>query len=306
MSVRQVICAGDLCCDLIVPYGKMQDALARGDISREVTDDLQVGMQCGGSVGNVARHLGKLGAHPIFITPLKRDQLGEYLAGEMEKQGVDMRWAAPSDKSNMYCVAVLDQRGERTMFCFVPPWADFPRFTASSFTTVPAFEGEILFTSGMAILDDARNNASLLDFFRRRKKDGALIVFDLNVRAESYGLEGERKRAMEEMITLSDILLGSGRDEFSQVTSLSDIPSAARYLHSRGAGTVIARDGAQPILVLDAGGEQIIPVRPVTPVSTLGAGDSFDAMFLCAIASGEEIGAAVRQASDYAGEYISH
>ena len=305
MSTKQVICIGDLCCDLIVPYGKMQDALARGDISKEVTDALQVTMQCGGSVGNVARHLGHLGAHPVFVTPLKRDQLGEYLAGEMEKRGVDMRWAAPSEMSNMYCVAVLDESGERTMFCFVPPWADYPRFNADSFDAVPVFEQVILFTSGMAMLGDAANNAAILDFFRRRKKTGAMIVFDLNVRAESYGYEGERKRAMEEMITLSDIVLGSGKDEFFQVTGRESIREAAGELLTRGAGSVVARDGAGPVLVLTPGSEKNIPVRPVTPVSTLGAGDSFDAMFLNAAAEGEDIFTAVRKASDYAGEYIS-
>ena len=120
----QIICVGDLCCDLIVPYGEMRQALAQGNISRETTERLQVSMQCGGSVGNTARHLGRLHADPVFVTPLKRDTLGEYLAGEMEKAGVNMRWATPSSRSNMYCAAVLDETGERTMFCFVPPWAD--------------------------------------------------------------------------------------------------------------------------------------------------------------------------------------
>ena len=301
----QIICVGDLCCDLIVPYGKMQQALFRGDISKEVTRDLQVRMQCGGSVGNVARHLGRLKAQPVFVTPVSRDSLGAYLTEEMEKMGVNMRWATPSDRSNMYCVAVLDGSGERTMFCFVPPWADFPRFKEHDFDRIPAFPEQILFTSGMAMLEDARNNAAVLDFFRKRKADGAMIVFDLNVRAESYGYEGERKRAMEEMIRLSDILLGSGRDEFCQVTGREEIRDAAKELHSCGAGIVVARDGGDPILVLGDDGEQYIPVRPVSPVSTLGAGDSFDAMFLNCIAAGEEMKDAVRMASDYAGDYIS-
>lgn len=324
-----ILCVGDLCCDLIVPYGKMQQALQRGDISKEVTDRLQVTMQCGGSVGNVARHLGRLEAHPVFITPLKRDSLGAFLSSEMEKNGVDMRWAAESDKSNMYCVAVLDQTGERTMFCFVPPWADFPRFYEKSFERVlrpldcglqkqdslnP--EEEILFTSGMAILDDAKNNRAVLEFFRVRKDGGAKIVFDLNVRAESYGYEGERRRAMEEMISLSDMVLGSGREEFFQVTGREEIREAAVSLLECGAGTVIARDGGNPIRVLAKGdperdpcdgaySEAMISVKPVKPISTLGAGDSFDAMFLNCIAEGMQITQAVRNASDYAGEYIS-
>ena len=301
----QIICVGDLCCDLIVPYGKMQETLARCDISKETTGSLQVTMQCGGSVGNVARHLGLLLADPIFITPLKRDDLGEFLCSEMEKKGVDMRWAAPSSKSNMYCVAVLDRDGERTMFCFVPPWADFPRFDSRSFENIPSFQEQILFTSGMAVLDDAENNAALLRFFADRKKAGARIVFDLNVRAESYGYEGERKQAMETMISLCDILLGSGADEFFQVTGKRKIREAASWLLSRGAKAVVARDGGNPVLVMNRHNDRTIPVKPVKPVSTLGAGDSFDAMFLNCIAKGEEISEAVKRASDYAGKYIS-
>ena len=301
----QIICVGDLCCDLIVPYGRMQEALSRGDISRETTEQLLVRMQCGGSVGNVARHLGRLNAHPVFVTPLKRDSLGEYLSSEMEKMGVNMDWTVPSEKSNMYCIGVLDRSGERTMFCFVPPWADYPRFEASGFDRIPEEPGQFLFTSGMAMLDDPVNNEAVLSFFARRKAAGATIVFDLNIRAESYGYEGERRRAVEKMIALSDILLGSGAEEFSQVTGTEKIHEASALLRGQGAGTVIARDGGSPILILGPKTDEYIPVRPVTPVSTLGAGDSFDAMFLYRIASGDNIGQAVRKAADYAGAYIS-
>ena len=301
----QIICVGDLCCDLIVPYGKMRLALAHGHISKEMAETLQVSMQCGGSVGNVARHLGRMGANPIFVTPLKRDPLGSFLASEMEKTGVDMKWAAPSDKSNMYCVGVLDEGGERTMFCFVPPWADFPKFKEDSFRNVPELPCQILFSSGMAILDDHENNAAVLSFFEDRKAAGAKIVFDLNVRAESYGYEGERRSAMEKMISISDILLGSGAEEFGQVTGTGDIRRAAGYLRELGAETVIARNGGEPVLILGRELDECISVTPVTPVSTLGAGDSFDAKFLERIAAGEDIRTAVRKASDYAGKYIS-
>ena len=348
----QIICVGDLCCDLVIPYGRMRQALREGAVSKETADSLLIRMQCGGSVGNVARHLGRLGSRPVFLTPLKRDELGTFLAGEMEKAGADMRWAAPSERSNMYCVAVLDEGGERTMFSFVPPWADYPRFDEKSFRNVPHAEESMLFTSGMAVLDDPGNNAAVLDFFRKRRAEGARIVFDLNVRAESYGYEGERRRAMEEMIALSDIVLGSGPEEFGQVTGQTDLREAARMLlgrmpggqeafgasRSRSSGspeiravcegrTVVARDGGHPILVLEAGRpeatdsevpasgtmnpdapatrEFYVEVKPVKPVSTLGAGDCFDAMFLFALAKGEGIRQAVRAASDHAGDYIS-
>ena len=301
----QIICVGDLCCDLIVPYGKMQEALACGDIRKETAEKLQVRMQCGGSVGNVARHLGRLNAHPVFVTPVCRDPLGDYLTAQMEEAGVDMRWACESSRSNMYCVAVLDQEGERTMFCFVPPWADYPRFDRHSFDQIPHYSRRILFTSGMAFLDDAENNAAVLEYVTGQKESGAMIVFDLNVRAESYGYEGERKASMKKMIALSDILLGSGREEFWQVTGRPEIRDAAETLLQDGAKCVIARDGGNRILVLSDSLNQYIPVKRVESVSTIGAGDCFDAAFLNSISSEEDVITAVRTASDYVGAYIS-
>ena len=235
----------------------------------------------------------------------------------MEKAGVDMSGAVPCDRSNMYCIAVLDESGERTMFCFVPPWADYPHFTADSFRNAPKAErGDIVFTSGMAFLDDAANNAAVLTFFKEQKEHGATVIFDLNVRAESYGYAGERKASMEQMIAMSDLVLGSGSDEFSQVTGHPGQMAAAEVLMDRMCGkdrsgrpkTVIARDGADPILVMSSSGQQRdtwIPVRPVKPVSTLGAGDAFDGAFIHALSGGSTVQEATRAASDYAGRVIS-
>ena len=301
----QIICVGDLCCDLVVPYGDMRKALSCGDIRKETVDKMQVRMQCGGSVGNVARHLGRMGRRPVFVTPLCRDPLGDYLSAEMENAGVDMSWTTETTRSNMYCVAVLDQTGERTMFCFIPPWADYPRFDRHSFDRIPSISNQVLFTSGMAFLDDSENNRAVLGFFTKRKESGATIVFDLNVRAESYGYEGERKTSIERMVGISDFLLGSGREEFCQVTGVDNIRAASEVLLHSGAGCVIARDGGNRILVLGDGVEQYVPVRRVNPVSTIGAGDSFDAAFLKDISFGTDIITAVRNASDYARDYVS-
>ena len=307
----QIFCIGDLCCDLIIPYGKMKQMLAAGDISKSSASGVQVAMRCGGSVGNTARALGRLSARPVFLTPLREDELGLWLKKQMEDAGVDMSLTVPSERSNMYCAAVLDESGERTMFCFIPPWADYPRFKQGSFSHVPAGNPEtLLFTSGMAFHDDRNNNEAVLDFFRRQKAQGSRIVFDLNVRAESYGYEGARRSAMEDMISISDIILGSGADEFSAVTGSRDLHRAAGLLlEAMQAGTVIARNGGGPILILGEGADNtdgtIISVRPVEVVSTLGAGDAFDAMFLKQISQGRPIPQAVRTSSDYAGELIS-
>ena len=121
---------------------------------------------------------------------------------------------------------------------------------------------------------------------------------------------------MEQMIGMSDLVLGSGGDELSQVTGHAGQKAAAEVLLDRMCGkdssrrpqkTVIARNGADPILVLSAGQhkETWIPVKPVKPVSTLGAGDAFDGAFIHALSGGTTVQEATRTASDYAGRVIS-
>ena len=83
----QIFCIGDLCCDLIIPYGKMKQMLAAGDISKSSASGVQVAMRCGGSVGNTARALGRLSARPVFLTPLSEDELGLWLKKQMEDVG---------------------------------------------------------------------------------------------------------------------------------------------------------------------------------------------------------------------------
>ena len=68
---------------------------------------------------------------------------------------------------------------------------------------------------------------------------------------------------------------------------------------------MIARDGGNPILVLGSGLDQYIPVERVKPVSTIGAGDCFDAAFLKDISSGGDLLTAVRNASDYTGKFLA-
>ena len=306
--MERIICVGDLCCDIVVPYGKMKEALSCGDITRRTTESLQAEIRCGGSVGNMVRVLGRLGQHPVFVTPLKEDELGKFLKKEMQKCRVNMKYISQSEKSNMYCVAVLDESGERTMFCFVPPWADFPVFGKESFAPELVEKKAIVFTSGMALINRKDNNLAVLDFFRKMKKNGSTVVFDLNVRAESYGYRGTRKESFTEMIALSDIILGSGSDEFRQVTGCEDIGEAARkLLHLQGGtGTVIARDGKNPVRIVRDDGTETVKVKKVKPVSTIGAGDAFDAAFLAKQRAGASFRESVEAASALAGAMISH
>ena len=113
------MCIGDLCADLIIPYGETKRKLSR--IREGVIESCEVELRSGGTAGNTAVVLGKLGERPVFVTDLCGDRIGDFLKREMEGHGVDMSFSRVGERGAMVCIAVLEEDGERTMFPWIPP-----------------------------------------------------------------------------------------------------------------------------------------------------------------------------------------
>ena len=338
-AMKKIICVGDLCADLIIPYGEAKSnisAIKEGEIKSQ-----SVELRSGGTVGNTCRVLGRLGSKPFFITDLCDDSLGRFLRTEMEKDGVDMSYSPLGEYGAMVCIAVLDDNNDRTMFSWVPPGSRYPTFSDESFSEELFSEDAVIFTGGMVLNNDPDSMAAVYRFIKRMKEEtDSMFIFDLNTRIESYGLNEIRRYYYDRYIELADIILGSGMEEFGPITGGSDLSDCASRL-AKGVRTVIARDGAGPVLIAeplgkkpespeedrnaseddkgdaDAAGKEglseaydikleSIPVIPVKAVSTVGAGDSFDAAFIHALSRGNGLSDCVRFANRIAGHVISH
>ena len=320
--MRRIICIGDLCADLIVPYGE-----ARRNISAIRSGELKsqsVELRSGGTVGNASVVLGKLGSEPIFITDLCDDGLGRFLRSEMERHGVDMSYAPEGERGAMVCIAVLDDQGDRTMFSWLPPGAGYPTFSESSFSEDLFSMDAVLFTGGMTLSNDVPSMDAVYSFIKRMKQEtDSVFVFDLNARIESYGLDETRRHYYDLYIELADVVLGSGLEEFGPIAGGADFRDCALRLSAgwgadrlpSGRRLVIARDGAGPVLIAGAGScvdspddeaVMTVPVEPVRVISTVGAGDAFDAAFMHAMNRGVDVQGCVAFANRIAGHVISH
>ena len=132
-----------------------------------------------------------------------------------------------------------------------------------------------------------------------------LLSMDINLRIRSSGPDDVKTILLKRAVAAADIVLGSGKAEFEEVTGISDLAASAEYLMRQGK-TVIARDGKEPVIFADEGEIRRIPVTDVVPINTIGAGDSFDAGFLRALCEGLGAEEAVRCGNICAGYTISH
>jgi sugar/nucleoside kinase (ribokinase family) len=135
------------------------------------------------------------------------------------------------------------------------------------------------------------------------KKHGVKVILD-HGRVTNLVTE-DHKRIIHVIISDVDIYLPS-RDEFLDMWSFSSLEQGLRKIEKRMRGVVVIKDSVNGSYSIHKGRIIAVPPVPVTPVNTIGAGDSFNAGFIKADALGlATIEKKMRFASASAGIKIS-
>ena len=164
--------------------------------------------------------------------------------------------------------------------------------------------GMVLFSGiTLAILDPA-GRQRLCAALARARAAGSTVAFDTNQRPRLW----EGPQAMRDGLALgaavSDVVLPSFDEEQALFGDTDPAATAARY-RAAGAGLVAVKNGAGPMHLSGAGGDEVLtPVAAPRVVDTTAAGDSFDAGMLSALAAGLAPRDAVRRGMALAARVI--
>ena len=121
---------------------------------------------------------------------------------------------------------------------------------------------------------------------RSAHEAGAWLYYDVNFRKNHIADLPDVKDNIEENMTLADVVRGS-MDDFWYLYALADAEEIYSCV-SRHCRKLILTDGAKPIRVFTPEGCETFPVQPVETVSTVGAGDNFNAGYIFAMMQGLE------------------
>ncbi len=105
----------------------------------------------------------------------------------------------------------------------------------------------------------------------------------------------------DELLDLSPLLTPNA-DEACALSGEDEPEAAARALAERTGAAVVVTIGAGGALLTDGGSVERLPAPEVDAVDTTGAGDAFNGALACALAGGEPLDAAVREAIAVAAE----
>jgi len=239
------------------------------------------------------------GAPPIFIDAVARlghpagligavgaDDFGRCIVERLEADGVD-------------CANVQAFADGSTAVAFVTYFEDGSRKFIYHIGNTPAARGELIDTDavvdpayfhlmGCSIMTNDAFRARIFDAMNYFHAQGAAITFDPNIRPELLG-----DRALEDVVgpvlDLCTILL-PGVAELELIAGQGSIDrNVAHLFATRPVEIIVLKRGAKGCTVYTADERIDIPAFHVEEVDPTGAGDFFDAGFLCGLLEGKDL-----------------
>ncbi len=228
----------------------------------------------GGSVFNGLISLGRSGVNATFISETGNDRIGRRIISFLEENGVDAsNVCIHRDSKSPLSLAFLDDNNDAEYIFY----KDHPH-DQLDFSYPEINEDDIvMFGSFYAVNPVIRSQvAGFLDY---AKSHGAIIYYDVNFRASHRNDVIKIRPNLLENLEYCDIVRGSV-DDFEVLFSHSDADKIYRSDISFYTRNFILTQGAKSVELRANGISKSYPVEPMETVSTIGAGDNFNAGFV--------------------------
>ena len=227
----------------------------------------------GGSVFNGLISLGRTGLDCTFITEVGDDQVGNNILDFMHENGINTDYVSCyKGKKTAISLAFLDENND-AHYSF---YKDYPN-NRLDFEMPLIQENDIVAFGAYFALNPVLQE-KVKPFLYYAKKQGAILYYDLNFRDNHAHEVDNLRETFKENFAIADIVRGSHED-FINIYGHDDCQKIYGEV-SKYCTRFICTRGKDGVLVIDHGCEYSFSSRPIVPVSTIGAGDNFNAGIL--------------------------
>lgn len=256
------------------------DVFAAGDTPAGMALDARIG----GSPFNVALGLARLAQPVAFFGGVSRGFLGARLLRALQDEGIATGCVQLLDAPTTLSLVGVDGRGVPSYSFYGQGGADRELPLAAA-DCVPDTVRAIHFGSyAMVVEPVASAQRALVDRMHRR----CLVAYDPNVRANVEPALGRWRDTIEWMSQRTHLLKVSDEDLGLLYPGVPHAELAARW-RAAGVAVVVVTHGGEGARAYLGDGELGVPPVPTQVVDTVGAGDTFQAAMLAALAEREAL-----------------
>ena len=238
-------------------------------------DEQPISAVPGGSVFNSLISLGRSGVQTAFISETGNDRVGRQIIKFLGENNVDSSCVSvyPSSKSPISLAFLNEQNDAEYIF-----YKDHPNDRLDFSYPQVERDDVVLFGSYYAVNPVIRPQVQgFLDYAHSR---GAILYYDVNFRASHKDEVMKLTPNILENLELADIVRGSSED-FEVMFRKTDPDAIYRSQIAFYTKKFIFTQGANPVELRAEGGlKKQYPVTKTETVSTIGAGDNFNAGFV--------------------------
>ena len=270
MTKRRVIGIGETVLDILFKNDQPQKAVP------------------GGSTFNSIVSLGRAGVSCVMVTEVGGDHIGDMICRFLEENGVSSQYVCRHDGTKSHItLAFLDEHND-AQYTF---YKDHASVALDGILPHIQTDDVVLFGSYFAINPAIRPQVRSL--LREAREQGAWLYYDINFRKTHIPDIPQVMENIEENMRLANVVRGSMED-FEYLYNLQD-PQAIYERVGQFCSTLILTDGAREIRVYTPNPVESLklkverfPVQKIETVSTVGAGDNFNAGYIYAKLRGAE------------------
>jgi fructokinase len=225
----------------------------------------------GGSVYNSIISLGRAGADAAFISEVGDDRIGEIILSHLRDSGVDASSVCSfTGGKSPLALAFLNERNDAEYLFY----KDYPNNRLE--VEFPRIEsGDIVLYGSYFVLNPVLREKTRA-FLEYAKESGAILYYDINFRKNHVAERIKLGEALLENLEFADIVRGSA-DDFRYLYEMTDADKIYKEKIKFYCPNFIFTSGDGDVRLFTLGLAETYPVRKVDVVSTVGAGDNFNA-----------------------------
>ena len=244
----------------------------------------------GGSPLNVAVGLARLGNPTGYLCKNSDDLFGERIRAYLDANGVALDWVLPTARNSTLAIVQTDAAGAASYVFHIAGTADVSIREEELPASLPDALGVVHVGSYSSVVEPT---AGALLALVRRESARRLISYDPNVRLSIQPDTHVWRDRFAELAGVADVVKASDEDVAALGGGARDrdaFDAFAADAIGRGVRVVLVTRGGDGAVAYAADGRvSEVPGVPVTVRDTVGAGDTFQAATLHALAAGGAI-----------------